>query len=83
MCEQFEEDGVVALATLRKGLLTIGAIDNIDHNPSSTTAVDAFHGSGSSLFQFSPTKANRGEIRLPVIISPLENKKHSSHTAML
>ena len=75
MCERFEEDGVVAPASLRKGLFTIGAIDNIDHNPSSTTAVGAFHGSGITLFQFS-TKADPGETRHPVVIPPLGNKKH-------
>ena len=32
-------------------LFTTAAIDNIDHNPSSTTAQDSFHGTGISLFQ--------------------------------
>lgn len=41
VCEWFEEDGVVAPAGLQKGLFTVGALDNIDHNPSSTTAVNA------------------------------------------
>ncbi|KAL9954025.1 hypothetical protein ACROYT_G041513 [Oculina patagonica] len=33
-------------------MFTVGAIDNIDHNPSSTTAQGSFHGTGISLFQF-------------------------------
>ena len=36
VCEKFEEDGIVALAGLYYGLPTVGALDNIDHNPSST-----------------------------------------------
>ena len=76
VCEQFEEDGVVTPACLRKGVFTIVALDNLDHNPSSTTAVDAFHGTGISLFQF-PTKAFPGENRLPVTIPPLQTSQHS------
>ena len=49
VCERFEEDGVVTPACLRKRLFTVGALDNLDHNPSSTTAVDAFHGTAISL----------------------------------
>ena len=47
---------------LRHGLLTIGALDNLDHNPSSTTAKDAFLGTGNSLFQFS-TGSNVGQLQ--------------------
>ena len=73
VCERFEEDSVVVPAILRKGLFNVGALDNIDHNPSSTTAVNAFHGCGMSLFQF-PTKANPGESRCP---APKNTKQHS------
>ena len=76
VCERFEEDGVVIPACLRKGVFTVGALDNLDHNPSSTTAVDAFHGTGISLFQF-PTKVDPGEDRPPLIISPSETSQHS------
>lgn len=54
-CERFIEDGVVTPACLRKGLFTVGALDNLDHNPSSTTSLTSFHGTGISLFQL-PTK---------------------------
>ena len=64
--ERFLEDGIVAPVSLRKGLFTVGALDN---NPSSTTAASSFHGTGISLFQF-PTKTNPGEVRLPVSIPP-------------
>jgi hypothetical protein len=36
---------------LRGGLFTTAAVDNIDHNPGSTTAADSFHGTGISLVQ--------------------------------
>ena len=49
-CEQFKEDGVVSPACLRKGLFIVGALDNLDHNPSSTTSQSSFHGTGISLF---------------------------------
>ena len=62
-------------APLPERVVHYGAIDNIDHNPSSTTVVGAFHGSGISLFQF-PTRADPGETRLAVVIPPLGNKEH-------
>ena len=44
---------------LKVGLFTNAAVDNIDHNPSSTSAHDAFHGTALSLFQH-PNKDNGG-----------------------
>ena len=38
--------GVIAPYCLCKGLFTVGAIDNLDHNPSSTTSTDSFRGTG-------------------------------------
>lgn len=35
VCKQFEEKNLVCL---RKGLFTVAALDNIDHNPSANTA---------------------------------------------
>ena len=58
--ERFEQDGCVAPVCLRKGIFSIGALDNIDHNPSSTTATSSFHGTGISIFQL-PTQGNPGE----------------------
>ena len=43
---QFEEDGIVCPSVLQKGLFTTSAVDNIDHNPSTTTATTSFHGTG-------------------------------------
>ena len=66
--ERFEKDGCVAPACLRKGIVTIGALDNLDHNPSSTTATSSFHGTGISMFQL-PTESNSGEERPPVTLT--------------
>ena len=38
VCAQFQADEVVCPPILRKTLFTTSAVDNIDHNPSSTTA---------------------------------------------
>ena len=42
---------VVCPPTLRLNVFTTAALDNIDHNPSSTTLEGSFHGTGISLFQ--------------------------------
>ena len=75
VCRYFEEDGVVAPATLRKGLFSLDALDNLDHNPSSMTSMTSFHGTGISLFQF-PTNSNPGTCRPALVIQPSGDKKH-------
>ena len=62
VCEWFLEDGIVVPAYLSKGLFTIGALDSLDYNPSSTTATSSFHGTGLSLFQF-PLRSHERECR--------------------
>ena len=62
LVERFTEEGVACPSVLRKGLFTTAALDNIDHNPSSTTAKLSFHGTEISLFQH-PTDSERGEQR--------------------
>ena len=76
VCKRFIEDGVVSPACLRKGLFTVGALDNLGHNPSSTTSLTSFHGTGISLFQF-PTRSDPGESRPPILIPPCGTKQHS------
>jgi hypothetical protein len=49
LCKVFQEKGVVCPPTLKNGIFTIAAIDNIDHNPSSAT--EAFHDTNISIFQ--------------------------------
>ena len=59
VCRQAFEDGIVCPSHLRRGLYTVAALDNIDYNPSSTTAIGSFHGTGISIIQF-PTRENPG-----------------------
>jgi hypothetical protein len=73
--ERFISDGHVVPTCLRKGLFTIGALDNLDHNPSSSTAASSFHGTGISLFQL-PTTENHGESRDPTRL-PSQASGHS------
>ncbi|KAL8592617.1 hypothetical protein ACOMHN_026547 [Nucella lapillus] len=75
-CSQFHSDGVVCPMKLRSGLFTTAAIDNLDHNPSSTTAKDAFHGTAISLFQH-PTDTIAGEERTCVNADYQPSKKLS------
>ncbi len=44
LCEQGNETGVVCPSLLPHGLFTAGAFDNLDYNPSNTTAKESFHG---------------------------------------
>ena len=59
MCEQFDKDGDVCPLLLRHNVFTTYAVDNIDHNPSSRTAVDSWHGTAISATQH-PTGASDG-----------------------
>ena len=38
VCKQYRKEGLVCPEMARNSLFTVGALDNIDHNPSSTTA---------------------------------------------
>ena len=51
ICDQFENDGVVCPRVVQKNAIVLGALDNIDHNPSSTTSEAHLHGSAISLMQ--------------------------------
>ena len=42
VCQDFKKKGVVCPSQLCKGLFTVAAIDNIDHNPPSNTAKCSF-----------------------------------------
>ena len=44
---KYVEDGVVCPPVLRRGLFTTSAMDNIDHNPTATTATTSFHGTST------------------------------------
>ena len=49
--ELYLSEGLIFPSILRKGLFTTAAVDNIDHNPSSTTSKLSFHRTGISIFQ--------------------------------
>ena len=68
VCQQFRMEDVVCPTKLRHGLFTTGAVDNIDHNPSSATAKDSFHGTGISLMQH-PSHTQSGTDRDVLVIS--------------
>ena len=53
---------------LHGSVFTSAAVDNIDHNPSSTTSRESFHGTGISLFQH-PTYDGEGVDRSIIINS--------------
>ena len=71
VCNRYIQDNVVCPLGLRKSLFTVAAVDNIDHNPSSTTAKESFHGTGISLFQY-PSKDLPG-IRRNITITELDD----------
>ena len=71
---QYTEDGVVCPSVLRKGLFTTSAMDNIDHNPTATTATTSFHGTSISVFQH-PSANNKGKMRKPICIQDSKVKR--------
>ena len=60
--QTYEKDGVVCPRSLCTGLFTTGNLDNIDHDPSSTSALSSFHGTAISLTQHCST-SNSGVAR--------------------
>ena len=51
ICTRFEADNVVCRTKIRHRLFTTGAVDNVDHNPTSATARDSFHSTSISIIQ--------------------------------
>ena len=66
VCKKFEEEKVVVPTNMKKSLFTAGMIDNIDHNPSSTTASDSFHGTSISLIQHRASEDEGEEQQRPL-----------------
>ena len=71
----FTQEHAVCPPNLKYGLFTTAAIDNLDHNPSSTTSTDSFHGTGLSLFQH-PSIVCLGTSRQ----MPQVNNEHGTNT---
>ena len=68
VCQQFHREQVVCPPQLRSHVFTTAAVDNIDHNPSSTTARDSFHGTAISLIQH-PSFVGEGTDRSLLVLS--------------
>ncbi len=79
VCQHIAEIGLVCPSQLRHGLFTIGALDNLDHNPSSTTATDFFHGTGISLFKFSSSSGGHQNQNVIQLHLPAVHQKISSY----
>lgn len=58
-------------------MFTAGAMDILDHNPSSTTAKGSFHATGISLFQ-SPASSNKGQEKEAITPLPQSEEKDFS-----
>lgn len=59
LCDKYKlDDNQIILTNLLANTFLPVAIDNIDHNPSSSTAADAFHGSSISVIQHLETTIN-------------------------
>ena len=67
---------VVCPPNMRRCIFIIAAVDNIDHNPSSSTAKDSFHGTGISLMQHQ-SQSFRSYDRDWVIIGSLRSSTRS------
>ena len=51
LLEKYDRKKIVCPYTLKPDLFTFGATDNVDHNPTSSTATSSFHGTSVSIFQ--------------------------------
>ena len=71
----YESEGVVCPLVLRKNLFTTAAVDNLDPNPSSTTAQGAVHGTGISLFHNRETETDGIMRQIPDIHPDLLRKQ--------
>ena len=80
ICNLYNSQGVVCPPQLRRGVFTTAAVDNIDHNPSSTSARDSLHGTGISLFEH-PDSSCPGTTPPP--LTPISDTGHSKKLACL
>eukprot|EP00734_Pompholyxophrys_sp_LG126_P000120 Pompholyxophrys_sp_v1_NODE_11_length_5290_cov_18.520778.p2 type:complete len:299 gc:universal NODE_11_length_5290_cov_18.520778:1265-2161(+) len=79
-CRQIEEEKVVCPSNLLKNMFTVCGYDNVDHNPSSTTAKGSFHGTAITAMQnichFTDMPMNEIRQAPPSLIF---KKKHGLH----
>ena len=72
---RFEDENVVCPPKLRFSLFTTAAVDNIDHNPSSTTAKGSLLGTGISLFQHPYENSTGGDCGIIILEKTVQTKK--------
>eukprot|EP00112_Aurelia_sp_Birch-Aquarium-sp1_P023888 Seg731.3 transcript_id=Seg731.3/GoldUCD/mRNA.D3Y31 product="hypothetical protein" protein_id=Seg731.3/GoldUCD/D3Y31 len=84
LCADYQGKGVVCPTYLKEGLFTTSAIDNIDHNPSSTTATESFHGTTISVFQHPATEMTVAlpELKKDIADSRTELRLPESYTSL-
>ncbi|KAK3922266.1 Phosphoglycerate kinase [Frankliniella fusca] len=66
---RYLRQGVVSPMPVGSSRFVTGAVDNFDHNPSSTTAKSAFHGTAISIMQH-PSNERPGELQFTAIANP-------------
>ena len=69
--ETYEHEGVLCPSKLRRELFTTAAVDNIDHNPSSTTSQSSFRGTAIFFLQH-PCNSELGTPRDTDVFDPSE-----------
>lgn len=75
LLHNLKKKGKVCPSKSKKSLFTTGSLDNIDHNTSSRTAKDSFHGTAISLTEH-PANDLEGSGRNRVLISEgIPNRK--------
>ena len=62
VCKQYRYDNIVCPPNLQPHLFTIAAVDNIDHNLSSSTAQSSFHGTAISVLQFADSSSSTSQL---------------------
>ena len=56
-CNHYEKEGSVVPSNFKSNSFTVGVVDNIDHNPTSTSSKNSFHGTTISIFQVTTEKS--------------------------
>ena len=76
--ERFQNDGLVCPPELKRNIFTTACVDNIDHNPSSRTAKESFHGTAISLTQHRKTEDEGIDRGIVIITNEAKQQKYLS-----
>ena len=66
LCKKDNEDGFVCPPSLKEDVFTTAAVDNIDHDPTSSTATKSFHGTSISIFQYPEENPEPNEVSFDI-----------------